>query len=370
LAALGPYVALSDVSEALFLAVLLHISCGYSITRDTLGAYRGKVIGLPLLYCVLILAVDMFIMAQSPAVFYTFDPIESGGPDSEPPPSVNAGSYALALVVFLAAVSSLACWILAVVFIFEFVKLECAKLERAVAAAEANGMGNESGGQTAGLPPSSGTFEVVGDPDSADGGADGGAGDEPDPDYEVKTVEDAITHRDKMRLLRRFRNGVYGYAAAYGLVIIFPAFVTTGVVPQTMLLAFNLIMWGFIAWLVWVFRLREDNPYLLIGEDGRVGGPSAALNAAQLDTELGVIAGQERGGDEAMGARLVSGPQSHMGAVDPDDITNFTLADDEEWRGSGAPSGRSAGDPSTPAHHVRPDALSMWPKPEDPKKAS
>jgi hypothetical protein len=147
---------------------------------------------------------------------------------------------------------------------------------------------------------------------------------------------------------------VYCYAVAYFLVIVLPVFLADGLLPQTLLHIFNLVAWGFTAWLVWIFRLvatlhelrcgrwwvwfregrkrpsacgllkaclaisfgvllpqrlRENSPYLLLDDEGRVRGEVAgtALDMSQLDTELGVMSPAEEAvsDEETMGTRLV-----------------------------------------------------------------
>mmetsp|Transcript_37045 Transcript_37045/g.93576 ORF Transcript_37045/g.93576 Transcript_37045/m.93576 type:complete len:472 (-) Transcript_37045:376-1791(-) len=392
---LGMYVVAADVADSFFLCLVLLISCGYSITRTTLGWYKGKALGLPITYGVLILLVDIIILVDNPGAFTSFEdpvvPDYSGdysdygdygsyndtlagmGPDpEEDAPATNGW---LALVAVLAAVASLLCWVLGVLFVFEFVKLECQALEEAIQRSEGAAAPPASSGIA---PVPNTTFAGMGDPDAdALDTPDAQQQQQADPYgpppnvHEVVTVEDAVSHRDKSNILKRFRVGVYCYATAYFIVIVLPVFSPSGLLPQTLIHAFNLVSWGFTAWLVWIFRLREDNPYLLIDEEGRVRGQAGgtALDVSQLDTELGVMSPAEEAvsDEETMGTRLVTQAptMSELPSVDPNDVSNFTLTEDDpnEWEvqpptvedDPGAQSG-------TPSKQVKKGALSMWPK--------
>mmetsp|Transcript_22196 Transcript_22196/g.61594 ORF Transcript_22196/g.61594 Transcript_22196/m.61594 type:complete len:454 (-) Transcript_22196:263-1624(-) len=370
---LGSYVVLADLADAWWLALLLHISCGYSITRNKLGELKGRVLGLPITYCVLILAVDIVILMDNPSAFYSFS-YEVPDPSSAPSDEADSDSSQprfMVLILLFAAVASLLCWVMGVMFVFEFVKDECESLESGLKRAEELREGVEGGNE-----PGAPNFDGVGDPDdSAVHTAQDGAP-ESNADsslYDVKTIEDAVSHRDKQQLLRRFRAGVYCYALAYAFVVIMPVFASDSTfLPQTILLIYNIIMWGFTAWLVWIFRLREDNPYLLLGNNGCVMGGGAAadgtgLDASQLDTELGVLSPN----GDTMVTRLVGGSQLRSDArtIDPDDITHFTIADEDEDEEAGAAAGlagvpriEQADDTGTPSGHIKQSALSMWPR--------
>lgn len=403
---LGLYVVFADISDSFFLCLVLLISCGYSITRDSLGWYKGKVLGLPITYGVLILVVDIIILRDNPAAFFNFE-------DTDAVPAVNgtgrysedssdtgieAGSAALSLVVVFAAVASLLCWVLGVLFVFEFVKAECQSLEDAITALQRGGQGGAAqgasavagetveGGEDPTSPVPNTTFGGMGDPDADGLDTPDQQQERPGDPYgpppnvqEVQTVEDAVSHRDKSNILKRFRVGVYCYAVAYFLVIVLPVFLADGLLPQTLLHIFNLVAWGFTAWLVWIFRLRENSPYLLLDDEGRVRGEVAgtALDMSQLDTELGVMSPAEEAvsDEETMGTRLVihtqDPPVASMPEVDTNDVSNFTLTDDDpnEWEVRPPevevdPEGQSG----TPSKQIKTGALAMWPKRGGPAK--
>lgn len=57
-------------------------------------------------------------------------------------------------------------------------------------------------------------------------------------------------------------------------VLFLPLFVPT-VVDRTILALQNLVLWAFLAALLWTFRMRQGSPYLMMG-DGEDDGAEAA----------------------------------------------------------------------------------------------
>lgn len=55
-------------------------------------------------------------------------------------------------------------------------------------------------------------------------------------------------------LLCLIRISVYGYAVAYACVLLLPILIDDATVPQTTIFVYNLVLWAFTAWLIWIFR--------------------------------------------------------------------------------------------------------------------
>lgn len=94
-----------------------------------------------------------------------------------------------------------------------------------------------------------------------------------------KTVQDRIADRDKLRLMRQFFLAVSIYITVAVLVFFLPLFAPM-TVDAALLVAYDCILWVFLAGLLWVFRLRQSNQFLLLTDDAVVG---------ETTTELGVL---------------------------------------------------------------------------------
>lgn len=95
-----------------------------------------------------------------------------------------------------------------------------------------------------------------------------------------KTVQDRVADRDKIRLMKNFLFAVSLYLCMAMVVFFVPMFVPMAV-DAALLVAYDAILWAFLAGLLVVFRLRDTNQFLLIGEEGEEG--------FETTTELGVL---------------------------------------------------------------------------------
>lgn len=95
-----------------------------------------------------------------------------------------------------------------------------------------------------------------------------------------KTVQDRIADRDKARLMKHFFLAVSIYIITAVVVFFVPIFVPMAV-DAALLVLYDTILWIFSAGLLFVFRMRASNQFLLLTEDGVAGG--------ETTTELGVM---------------------------------------------------------------------------------
>ena len=125
-----------------------------------------------------------------------------------------------------------------------------------------------------------------------------------------KTVQDRVADRDKVRLMKNFFFAVSLYLCMAMVVFFVPMFVPQAV-DAALLVAYDSLLWLFLAGLLIVFRLRDANQFLLIGEDGEGG--------FETTTELGVLYRDDEDEDDE------DGVHTRQGAVPP----RYTLDDDD-----------------------------------------
>jgi hypothetical protein len=341
------YIFFTDLADAMFIALLLTIAAGYCITRENVGPYLLKVVLIPAIYLTTTLVVDYIINAVQGRL--AFDATGSA-PDVALDSNFTGNEwFALNICEF----ASLGALLLAWVYIFDTAQKEREALEGPKEGiVGAQGIQDPEQGvthTTTVFPPNQGI--ASGAANKADEGSSGQAirlpveveqqGDlrdvyaqvhEEDTD-QPKTVQDRMLTSSKIRLMRQFTWGVAGYVIATAAVILLPVFVM--VEPgdsalRAILIGQNIVLWCFLAALAWIFRPREDNPYLMLDE-GAEDQPEG------LHTEISFTEGAS---DEALGSRpgrsspslrnniRITRAEDSPGSVDQ----HFTLGDldDEE----------------------------------------
>lgn len=200
---------------------------------------------------------------------------------------VSAGT---GLIFFICIMANMMAFILAWFYIFETVQKERERLEGGVGAGLAPEEEQQESAHAAApgyppptLPVSRDTVGHAAIPTQVllDQGANAshlyGATDDVDAD-EPKTVQDRIENRDKLRLIRTFFYGVSAYVIATLIVIFLPVFVPA-IVDRVILALQNALLFIFMAALLWTFRMRNSNAYLVLND--AVG--------LETTTELGVL---------------------------------------------------------------------------------
>lgn len=103
-----------------------------------------------------------------------------------------------------------------------------------------------------------------------------------------KSVVERIADRDKARLMKQFFFAVSIYIIMAMVVFFVPLFVPM-VVDAALLIAYDSLLWLFMAGLLIVFRMRDSNQFLLLTDSGLGGG--------ETTTELGVLYHDDDHGD-------------------------------------------------------------------------
>ncbi|KAL4859343.1 hypothetical protein ACK3TF_000461 [Chlorella vulgaris] len=336
-ATLGAYIFFADLAISYWFGILLLVAAGFCITRTTLGPHKPVVISIPLIYLVSSLVVDYvlywirgFDAFTDQATYY----------DGIPEDTAAQAGGATGFVFLICLLANTMAMLLAWFFIFDTIQKEKEILEqghRDVSALP----GSAPGTNGRGLPLSSaaggapGALNEGGQAvmnanavllDDAGGNASHLYVDVVEADLDApKTFQDRVENRDKLRIIRRFFYGVCFYLVSTITVLFLPLFVPT-VVDRTILALQNLVLWAFLAALLWTFRMRQGSPYLMMG-DGEDDGAEAAETGLDegLSTELGVMS---HGGDDG-------GQHGHHYGGGGGNA-RWTLDDEEEGGGSGS----------------------------------
>ena len=146
-----------------------------------------------------------------------------------------------------------------------------------------------------------------------------------------KSVLERVADRDKVRLMKNFFFAVSIYLIMAMIVFIVPAFVPS-IVDAALLVFYDTLMLIFLGGLLFVFRLRDSNQFLLLGEDGE--------GLTETTTELGVLYRDE---EEAGGVQVSSGngffsrkKESEKAAAAVVPQPRYTLDDDDDAEIGGA----------------------------------
>ncbi|KAF6252624.1 hypothetical protein COO60DRAFT_1704191 [Scenedesmus sp. NREL 46B-D3] len=279
-------IPLNQLATASFMGLLLVLAAGYCITRSDLGEYKLQVVGLPVLLFVTGVVTQYINFQLLEATTDQLDVLDMAG--------WEAGLFA---VCTFANVAAFLFW---VVYIFEIIQTEVDALR---AQQELNLVRNAAPSATvAPFPAASSRTSAPAnphalppsniDPEWARAAAEEGvvayknllgpnqnmshiAGADVEA-QEITTVADMLNFETKKQMYRRFSNGFAVFMVAQLCVILAPVFIID-VVQEVITLFQFLVVLGFLAALLWLFRPQQDSPYLLMGED-----------VEHLDTSLGV----------------------------------------------------------------------------------
>lgn len=298
---------MSPPSHHFLSSALLHAP---SITRPDLGPHKTVCIVIPTIFLVTSFVVDYVLFAQAglKAFDYKTAYASSVPPDGYDPDTYDPSTDPLATVqpvtgfVFVfCSLANFLSFFMSWFYMYDTARAEWQSLQNAGA----------EGAQGA-LPPSlSYPSDVV--PSGADSRGLGHAavptnsalleegdnashlyGDVVGEDLDApKTVQDRVADRDKVRLMKHFFIAVSMYLILAVLVFFLPLFVPMAV-DAALLMVYDAILFAFLTGLLVVFRMRDTNQFLLLGEDGE--------GAPETTTELGVLYRD----DEEQGGGFVS----------------------------------------------------------------
>eukprot|EP00803_Ostreobium_quekettii_P001470 evm.model.scf_100EXC.1 EVM.evm.TU.scf_100EXC.1 scf_100EXC:1192-7172(+) len=282
-----------------------------SITRNTMGPNRKgqlRIVVLPIVYGITSLMMDYVRVTDCPEIVArTAVPAVQPGTECD---------QALAKTV-IASVVWVMVFVFSWVYIVDSLSLEIKMLKDDLEEAR----------------PTTNPPEVSdgADPPAQQAGERAADGSDPKPQVTLgdveqgtapKTVEDVLTMEGKLRLLSRFYRVLMIYIFASLFVYLLPLGVNKEPIEswtETLDVLHNLVLFIFVALMSWIFRPLDDNPYLLLEEDGELDTDTA------VTTELGVIATEEN-----LPRLTTASSRPGAGARMEDIDKNFALDDDED----------------------------------------
>lgn len=271
------YVLSSDIAESAWIFTLLAISSGFCITRAGFGEHKIVCILIPSIFLVTSIVIDIVLLFHGQdGAFDIQRPYEpqSGEEtyDPETDPLTNMDEET-GLVFVFATLANTMVFFMAWFYMYDTAREEWKKLDDRISSrdmSQQEGFVQPQYGQMEhGYPGSPSDFETVYDTVETE-----------DRD-KPKTVEECVSDREKLTLMHRFFAGVSIYITGSVLVFFIPLLLP-GIIEAVLLIIYDLLLLGFMAALLYVFRMRETNQFILIGseEEDTVDLPT---------TELGVL---------------------------------------------------------------------------------
>ena len=261
------YLLMSDVAESAWIFTLLAISAGWCIIRTDFGEHKMVCITIPSIFVVTSITIDFILLWNSGDIMdveKAYDEVDQTDYDPSKDPlldmSANTG-----LVFILCTVINSMLWMLAWFYLYDTSKQELDSLKEAI-----TGEGREDDVNMARRMEEEEDITVYTSANTRD--------------TEMKTIEETVSDREKLTIMRRFFIGVSVYIVASILVFFLPVFLPT-IVNAVMLGLYDMLLLVFLGALMWIFRQRQSNQFVpLSGSESLQGGFSYVY-----DTELGVV---------------------------------------------------------------------------------
>ena len=262
------YLLMSDVAESAWIFTLLAISAGWCIIRTDFGEHRAVVLTIPSIFVVTSITIDFILLWNAGDILDVEKAYDEVDPDYDPSTdplldmSANTG-----LVFILCTVINSMLWMLAWFYLYDTSKQELEQLKESL-----TGEGREDDINAARRMEEEEDITVYTSANTRDN--------------EMKTIEETVSDREKLTIMRRFFVGVSVYIVASILVFFLPVFLPT-IVNAVMLGLYDVLLLVFLGALMWIFRQRHTNQFVpLSSSESMQGGFSYVY-----DTELGVVGG-------------------------------------------------------------------------------
>ena len=260
------YLLMSDLAESAWIFTLLSISAGWCIIRTDFGEHKMVCLTIPTIFLISSIVID-FILVWSTGdildVEKAYDEVDQTDYDASTDPLMNMGANTGLIFVLCTVINSML-WMLAWFYLFDTAKQEWDQLKESV-----SGQAQEEDLDTARRMEEEDITVYT----SVQG-----------RDTDMKTIEETVSDREKLTIMKRFFVGVSVYIMASILVFFLPVFLPA-IVNAVMLGLYDLLLLTFLAALMWIFRLRQSNQFVpLSSSESLQGGFSYTY-----DTELGVV---------------------------------------------------------------------------------
>lgn len=275
------YLIFSDLAESAWIFTLLAISSGFCVTRTDFGEHRSVCILIPCIFLLTSLVVDAVLYLNQSAhsivdvVEKPYDEVDDPSYDPDTDPLLQLDPDTGLIFVFCTLVNSMV-FFMAWFYMYDTAKQEWESLKESIQQHEESD--DASRLQQAGQRINQGEYD-----------------DDDDDDIQVytrvqerdmdtlKTVEECVSDREKLKIIRWFFIGVSVYMVASVLVFFLPVFLPN-IWKATMLTMYDILLLGLMGTLLFVFRMRHSNQFVLLGSDEFATGGDHLYN-----TELGVM---------------------------------------------------------------------------------
>ena len=280
------YLIFSDVAESAWIFTLLAISSGFCITRSDFGEHKSVCILIPCIFLLTSVVVDFVLYLNTNANDSILDaekpydqvtPDDDYDPESDPLATLDPDTGLV--FVFCTLVNTM------VFFMAWFYMYDTAKMEWDMLKNSINGDGGEKqedveeqGGRVG----PSGIY-YTGQEEEEDDIPVYSSVENRDRDT-LKTVEECVSDREKLIIMKRFFVGVSIYIVASVLVFFLPVFLPH-IWEATLLSLYDVLLLVFIGALMFVFRMRQTNQFVLVSS----GEEQQGLGIHAYTTELGVM---------------------------------------------------------------------------------
>jgi hypothetical protein len=259
------YLLFSDLAESAWIFTLLAISSGFCVTRTDFGEHKSVCILIPCIFLLSSVVVDVVLYLNRATssivdVEKPYDQVDETEYDPDTDPLMQLDPDTGLVFVFCTLVNTMV-FFMAWFYMYDTAKQEWDSLKE-------NIQGHEN-------------QQMVVDED-----------DEDIPVYTsvqqrdmdtLKTVEECVSDREKLKIMKWFFIGVSVYVVASVLVFFLPVLLPN-IWEATLLMLYDVLLLGFIGTLLFVFRMRDSNQFVLLGSDENEGGGDRVYN-----TELGVL---------------------------------------------------------------------------------
>ncbi|KAI8107769.1 hypothetical protein M9434_004713 [Picochlorum sp. BPE23] len=270
------YLLSSDLAESAWIFTLLAISSGFCVTRADFGEHKSVCILIPSIFLLTSIVVDFVVyLNDQSTIFQVQKPYDQVQPDPDEydpdaDPLANLDPDTGLIFVFATLVNTMV-FFMAWFYMYDTAKIEWESLKEAASPegeARRQGGDGQQGGPTIpheyedDIP----VYSSVGTRDRDS----------------LKTIEECVSDREKLLIMKRFFVGVSIYVVASVLVFFLPVFLPH-IWEAVILSLYDLILLVFLGSLLYVFRMRQSNQFVLVQTD-----ENDAL-VSGTTTELGVL---------------------------------------------------------------------------------
>ena len=253
--------------------------CICSVTRVDFGEHKSVCILIPSIFLLTSIVVDFVVyLNDQSTIFQVQKPYDQVQPDPDEydpdaDPLANLDPDTGLIFVFATLVNTMV-FFMAWFYMYDTAKMEWESLKEAASPEEARHQGDQGdGGQG-----SSGKGVPLEYEDDIPVYSSVGTRDRDS----LKTIEECVSDREKLLIMKRFFVGVSVYVVASVLVFFLPVFLPH-IWEAVILSLYDLILLVFLGSLLYVFRMRQSNQFVLVQMDEN----DAFLNGTT--TELGVL---------------------------------------------------------------------------------